>query len=114
MLKTFKSLNLEEQNSFKCLSTFPNNISTKHATPKTIKSNKDRLRRKCKKSNEIVIIDLTSDIVLEKCIKKRKSRKLPWLEEAKKRIDQLEDSEEGITEEQEQNEARECRSNTFK
>ncbi|XP_076246306.1 uncharacterized protein LOC143186508 [Calliopsis andreniformis] len=86
LLKPFKSLNLEEQTSFKCLGTF-SNISTKHATPKTNKSNKNRLKRKCKKSNEIVIIDLTSDIVLEKCIKKRKSRKLPWLEEAKKRID---------------------------
>ncbi|XP_076669881.1 uncharacterized protein LOC143369598 isoform X2 [Andrena cerasifolii] len=87
LLKPFKSLNLDEQTSFKCLGTFPNNISTKHAIPKTIKSNKNRMRRKCKKSNEIVIIDLTSDVVLEKCIKKRKSRKLPWLEEAKKRID---------------------------
>ncbi|XP_076289030.1 uncharacterized protein LOC143213247 [Lasioglossum baleicum] len=56
-------------------------------SPKTIKSNKNRSRRNCKKSNEIVIIDLTSDVVLEKCIKRRKSRKLPWLEEAKKRID---------------------------
>ncbi|OAD55885.1 hypothetical protein WN48_04179, partial [Eufriesea mexicana] len=87
LLKTFKSLNLEKQSSFKRLGTFSNNISTEDLNPKTIKSNKNRLRRKCKKSNEIVIIDLTSDIVLEKCIKKRKSRKLPWLEEAKKNID---------------------------
>ncbi|XP_068977348.1 reticulocyte-binding protein 2-like isoform X1 [Bombus flavifrons] len=87
LLNTFKTLNLEEQTSFKCLGTFSNNISTEHVNSKTIKSNKNRLRRKCKKSNEIVIIDLTNDIVLEKCIKKRKSRKLPWLEEAKKNID---------------------------
>ncbi|XP_076646144.1 uncharacterized protein LOC143355306 isoform X2 [Halictus rubicundus] len=87
LLKTFKSINLEEQSSFKCLGTFSDNISTKLAIPKTMKSNKNRSRRNCKKSNEIVIIDLTSDIVLEKCIKRRKSRKLPWLEEAKKRID---------------------------
>ncbi|CAK9803807.1 hypothetical protein ANTPLA_LOCUS3823 [Anthophora plagiata] len=87
LLKTFKPLNLEEQTSFKCLGTFSNNISTKHVNCKIIKSNKNRSRKKCKKSNKIVIIDLTSDTVLEKCIKKRKSRKLPWLEEAKKRID---------------------------
>ncbi|XP_078040729.1 uncharacterized protein LOC144471972 [Augochlora pura] len=87
LLKTFKSIKLEEQSSFKCLGTFSNNISTKLAIPKTIKPNKHRSRRNCKKSNEIVIIDLTSDIVFEKCIKRRKSRKLPWLEEAKKRID---------------------------
>ncbi|XP_017790317.1 PREDICTED: uncharacterized protein LOC108572568 [Habropoda laboriosa] len=87
LLKTFKPLNLEEQTSFKCLDTFSNNISTKHVNPKIIKSNKNRSRKKCRKSNEIVIIDLTSDIVLEKCIKKRKCRKLPWLEEAKKSID---------------------------
>ncbi|XP_076226010.1 uncharacterized protein LOC116426560 [Nomia melanderi] len=87
LLKTFKSINLEEQSSFKCLETFSNNISTKLTIPKTIKLNKNRLRRNCKKSNEIVIIDLTSDTVFEKCIKRRKSRKLPWLEEAKKRID---------------------------
>ncbi|XP_076378765.1 uncharacterized protein LOC143259598 [Megalopta genalis] len=53
----------------------------------SIISDKNNSRRNCKKSNEIVIIDLTSDIVFEKCIKRRKSRKLPWLEEAKKRID---------------------------
>ncbi|XP_076171186.1 uncharacterized protein LOC143148595 [Ptiloglossa arizonensis] len=87
LLKPFKSLNLEEHDSFRCLGPSSNNISTKHAIPKTIKSNETRLRRKCKKSNEIVIIDLTSDIVFEKCIKRRKSRKLPWLKEAKKRID---------------------------
>lgn len=87
LLKTFKSLNLEKQTSFKCLGTFSNNISTKHVNSKTMKSNKNRLRRKCKKTNEIVVIDLTSDVVLEKCIKKRKSRKLAWLEEAKKNID---------------------------
>ncbi|XP_076633762.1 uncharacterized protein LOC143347962 isoform X1 [Colletes latitarsis] len=85
--KPLKSLNLEEQTSFKCLGPSSNNISIKHATPKTIKSNENRLQRKCKKSNEIVIIDLTSDTVFEKCIKRRRSRKLPWLKEAKKRID---------------------------
>ncbi|KOX68869.1 hypothetical protein WN51_06267 [Melipona quadrifasciata] len=87
LLNNFKILNLEEQTSFKCLDTFSNKISTKHIDSKIIKSNKNRLRRKCKKSNQIVIIDLTSDTVLEKCIKKGKSsKKLPWLEKAKKNI----------------------------
>ncbi|XP_015437431.1 PREDICTED: uncharacterized protein LOC107192638 [Dufourea novaeangliae] len=87
LLKTFKSINLEQSSSFKCLGTFSSNVSTKHAMPKTINSNKGRSRKKCNKSNEIVIIDLTTDIVFEKCVKRRKSRKLAWLEEAKKRID---------------------------
>ncbi|XP_029038533.2 uncharacterized protein LOC114873912 isoform X3 [Osmia bicornis bicornis] len=87
MLKSLKFHNLEEKTSFKCLGSFSNNISTKQINPNLIKSNKNCSQRKCKKSNEIVIIDLTSDVVLEKCIKKRKLRKLPWLEEAKKRID---------------------------
>nr|XP_003705583.2 PREDICTED: uncharacterized protein LOC100879194 isoform X1 [Megachile rotundata] len=87
MLKSLKFHNLEEQTSFKCLGSLSNNISTKQITPNTIKSNTDCLQKKCKKSNEIVIIDLTSDVVLEKCVKKRKFRKLPWLEEAKKRVD---------------------------
>ncbi|XP_076763757.1 uncharacterized protein LOC143431125 isoform X1 [Xylocopa sonorina] len=87
LLKSFKPSNLEEKTSFKPLETFSNNISTKHVNPKTVKSNKIRLQKKCKKSNEIIIIDLTSDTVLTKCIKKRNSRKLPWLEEAKRRID---------------------------
>ncbi|XP_043527181.1 uncharacterized protein LOC122537760 isoform X1 [Frieseomelitta varia] len=88
LLNNFKILNLEGQTSFKCLDTFSNKISTKHIDSKIIKSNKNRLGRKCKKSNQIVIIDLTSDTVLEKCIKKGKSsKKLPWLEKAKKNID---------------------------
>ncbi|XP_054000520.1 MATH and LRR domain-containing protein PFE0570w-like isoform X1 [Hylaeus anthracinus] len=86
LLKHFKSVNLEEQTNFKCVESSSNNIS-KHVTPKTIKSKENNLRRKCKKSNEIVLIDLTSDTVFEKRIKRRRSRKLPWLKEAKKRID---------------------------
>ncbi|XP_017889620.1 uncharacterized protein LOC108630699 [Ceratina calcarata] len=85
LVKTFKTVHFEEQNNFKSLGNFSNNISTERVSPKTSKSNQSRLQMKRRKSNEVVIIDLTSDVVFEKCIKKRKSRKLTWLEEAKKR-----------------------------
>ncbi|RLU19041.1 hypothetical protein DMN91_009399 [Ooceraea biroi] len=75
------SSDVAEQTSVKPLGTISTNISrtiSKPIKPKLLS------RKKAKKSNKIVVIDLTTDIVLEKCIKKRKSRKVAWLEEAKK------------------------------
>lgn len=81
-----KSSNLTEQINIKPLGTISTNISVTRTISKSIKP-KVLPRKKAKKSNKIVIIDLTTDIASERCIKKRKSRKVPWLEEAKKKFD---------------------------
>lgn len=80
-----KSSNLTEQTNVKPLGTISTNISV----TRTISKLKPKVfpRKKAKKSNKIVIIDLTTDIAFERCIKKRKSRKVAWLEEAKKKLD---------------------------
>lgn len=63
------------------------NISVTRTISKPIKP-KVFPRKKARKSNKIVIIDLTTDIAFERCIKKkRKSRKVVWLQEAKKKFD---------------------------
>ncbi|XP_070518753.1 serine-rich adhesin for platelets isoform X2 [Cardiocondyla obscurior] len=81
-----KSLNLTEQTNVKPLGTISTNISVTRTICKSIKP-KVLPRKRTKKSNKIVIIDLTTDIASERCIKKRKSRKVAWLEEAKKKFD---------------------------
>lgn len=78
-----KSSNLTEQINVKPLGTISTNISVTRTISKSMKP-KVLSRKKAKKSNKIVIIDLTTDIASERCIKKRKSRKVAWLEEAKK------------------------------
>lgn len=80
-----KSSNLTEQTNVKPLGTISTNISV----TRTISKSKPKVlpRKTAKKSNKIVIIDLTTDIAFERCIKKRKSRKVAWLEEAKKKLD---------------------------
>lgn len=81
-----KSSNLTEQTNVKPLGTISTNISVTRTISKSMKP-KVLPRKKAKKSNKIVIIDLTTDIAFERCIKKRKSRKVAWLEEAKKKLD---------------------------
>ncbi|XP_011877110.1 PREDICTED: uncharacterized protein LOC105567129 isoform X2 [Vollenhovia emeryi] len=81
-----KSSNLTEQINVKPLGTISTNISVTRTISKSMKL-KVLPRKKAKKSNKIVIIDLTTDIASERCIKKRKSRKVAWLEEAKKKFD---------------------------
>ncbi|XP_032679592.1 uncharacterized protein LOC116848016 isoform X3 [Odontomachus brunneus] len=82
-----KSTNLTEQTNVKPLGTISTNVSVTRTISKPIKP-KVLPRKKAKKSNKIVIIDLTTDIAFERCIKKkRKSRKVVWLEEAKKKFD---------------------------
>ncbi|XP_071554061.1 uncharacterized protein [Temnothorax nylanderi] len=81
-----KSSNLTEQINVKPLGTICTNISVTRTISKSIKP-KVLPRKKAKKSNKILIIDLTTDIASERCIKKRKSRKVAWLEEAKKKLD---------------------------
>ncbi|XP_025158360.1 uncharacterized protein LOC105182091 [Harpegnathos saltator] len=77
---------ITEQTNVKPLGTISTNISVTRTISKPIKP-KVLPRKKAKKSNKIVIIDLTTDIAFERCIKKRKSRKVAWLEEAKKKLD---------------------------
>lgn len=86
LLDNFKSSNLTEQTNVKSLGTISTNISVARTILKQIKP-KVLPRKKIKKSNKIVIIDLTTDIPFEQCIKKRKSRKVAWLEEAKRKLD---------------------------
>lgn len=85
-LNNLKSSNLTEQTNIKPLGTISTNISVARTIFKQIKP-KVLPRKKIKKSNKIVIIDLTTDIAFERCIKKRKSRKVAWLEEAKRKLD---------------------------
>ncbi|KYN08631.1 hypothetical protein ALC62_00302 [Cyphomyrmex costatus] len=80
-----KSSNLTEQTNVKPLGTISTNISVTRTVSKSVKP-KVLPRKKAKKSNKIVLIDLTTDVAVERCIKKRKSRKLAWLEEAKKKF----------------------------
>lgn len=77
-----KSLSLNKQISIKPLGTISTNISVTRTISKSIKPKV--LSRKKSKSTKIVLIDLTSDTVYERHIAKRKSRKVAWLEEAKK------------------------------
>ncbi|XP_011252260.1 uncharacterized protein LOC105248901 isoform X2 [Camponotus floridanus] len=84
-LDNLKSSNLTEQTNVKPLGTISTNISVARTIVKQIKP-KVLPRKKIKKSNKIVIIDLTTDIAFERCIK-RKSRKVAWLEEAKRKLD---------------------------
>lgn len=81
-----KFSNLTEQINVKPLGTISTNVSVTRTISKSMKP-KVLPRKKAKKSNKIVIIDLTTDIASERCIKKRKSRKVAWLEEAKKKLD---------------------------
>ncbi|XP_036138858.1 uncharacterized protein LOC105829397 isoform X2 [Monomorium pharaonis] len=81
-----KSSNLTEQTNIKPLGTISTNISVTRTISKSMKP-KVLPRKKAKKSNKIIMIDLTTDIAFERCIKKRKSRKVAWLEEAKKKLD---------------------------
>ncbi|XP_072767441.1 uncharacterized protein [Anoplolepis gracilipes] len=84
-LNNLKSSNLTEQLNVKPLGTISTNISVPRTILKQIKP-KVLPRKKAKKSNKIVIIDLTTDI--ERNIKKkRKSKKIAWLEQAKKKLD---------------------------
>ncbi|XP_029172592.1 uncharacterized protein LOC114941691 isoform X2 [Nylanderia fulva] len=93
-LENLKSSNLTEQTNVKPLGTISTNISVartifKQRKPKVLP------RKKAKKSNKIItIIDLTTDTdtttferYKEERIKKRDSRKLDWLEEAKRKLD---------------------------
>lgn len=75
--------NIAEQSNVKPLGTISTNISVTRTISKPMRL-KLLSRKKAKKTNKIVVIDLTTDIALERCIKKRKSRKVAWLEEAKK------------------------------
>ncbi|XP_029675582.1 uncharacterized protein LOC115243048 [Formica exsecta] len=86
LLDNLKSSNLTEQTNVKPLGTISTNISVARTILKQIKP-KVLPQKKAKKSNKIVIIDLTTDIAFERCIKKRKSRKVAWLEEAKRKLD---------------------------
>lgn len=81
-----KFLNLTEQTNVKPLGTISTNISVTRTISTSMKP-RVLPRKKTKRSNKIVIIDLTTDIAFERCIKKRKSRKVAWLEEAKKKLD---------------------------
>ncbi|XP_018338510.1 PREDICTED: uncharacterized protein LOC108746315 [Trachymyrmex septentrionalis] len=81
-----KSLNLTEQTNVKPLGTISTNISVTRTISKSVKP-KVLPRKKAKKSNKIVLIDLTTDVAFERCIKKRKLRKVAWLEEVKKNFD---------------------------
>ncbi|XP_011631837.1 LOW QUALITY PROTEIN: uncharacterized protein LOC105423678 [Pogonomyrmex barbatus] len=85
LLDNLKSSNLVEQTNVKPLGTISTNVSVTRTISKSMKP-KVLPRKKAKKSNKIVIIDLTTDIAFEQCIKKRKSRKVAWLEEAKKKL----------------------------
>ncbi|CAL1679647.1 unnamed protein product [Lasius platythorax] len=85
-LNNLKSSNLTEQTNVKPFGTISTNISVARTIFKQIKP-KVLPRKKTKKSKKIVIIDLTTDIAFERCIKKRKSRKIAWLEEAKRKLD---------------------------
>lgn len=85
-LDNLKSSNLTEQTNVKPLGTISTNISVARTIFKQIKP-KVLPRKKAKKSNKIVIIDLTTDTAFERCIKKRNSKKVAWLEEAKRKLD---------------------------
>ncbi|KAK2578777.1 hypothetical protein KPH14_008881 [Odynerus spinipes] len=82
-----KSLNVTDKTGFKNLGKISNNLSTNRVSSKVFKKIKSCSQRNSKKSNKIIVIDLTNDVELEKCvIQKRKSMKPAWLEEAKKHI----------------------------
>lgn len=86
LANNLKFSNLTEQINVKPLGTISTNISVTRTISKSMKP-KVLPRKKAKRSNKILIIDLTTDIASERCIKKRKSRKVAWLEEAKKKLD---------------------------
>ncbi|XP_012232443.1 uncharacterized protein [Linepithema humile] len=76
-----KSLNVNEQTNVKPLGTISSNVSVTRTISKPMKP-KVLPRKKIKKSDKILLIDLTTDTASERCIKKRKSRKIVWLKEA--------------------------------
>ncbi|XP_015517082.1 uncharacterized protein LOC107222300 [Neodiprion lecontei] len=68
-----------------------NNIKTKHESSKVIplkphKPGKVPPRPKSKKTGDILYIDLTTEEITEKVIKKKKQLKLHWLAEVKKKL----------------------------
>ncbi|XP_035728280.1 uncharacterized protein LOC118444270 [Vespa mandarinia] len=82
-----KSVTITDETCFKSLGKISDNISTNRVAPKVFTKIKPCSQRNLKKSNKIIVIDLTSDIQIEKSvINKKKSKKPAWLEEAKKQI----------------------------
>ncbi|KAF7408011.1 hypothetical protein HZH66_002548 [Vespula vulgaris] len=82
-----KSVTITDETCFKSLGKISDNISTNRVAPKVFTKIKPCSQRNLKKSNKIIVIDLTNDVQIEKCIiNKKKSKKPAWLEEAKKQI----------------------------
>ncbi|XP_015176749.1 PREDICTED: uncharacterized protein LOC107066547 isoform X2 [Polistes dominula] len=75
------------KNFCKISDNISDNVSTNINVPKLFTKIKSFSQKKSKKSRKVILIDLTGDVELEKClINKRRSKKPAWLEEAKKQI----------------------------
>ncbi|XP_014601325.1 PREDICTED: uncharacterized protein LOC106785411 [Polistes canadensis] len=82
-----KSVTMADETRLKNLGKISDNISTNRNVPKLFTKIKSFSQRKSKKPQKVILIDLTSDVELEKClVNKRRSKKPAWLEEAKKQI----------------------------